>query len=199
MVVVIEIDSTPIEVCCPSRSRSHRVFEGLVGWGKNSVGWHYGFKLHLIINDKGELLAFKLTPGNTDDRQPVPDMTQDIIGKLFGDRGYISQELFEKLYEQGLQLITRHKKNMKQKLVKLIDKILLRKRSLIETVNDQLKNISQIEHSRHRSVWNFMVNLFAGLIAYTYLPHKPSRLFRTQRLTCFTPCPFLTHLRHVSL
>ncbi len=83
------IDSTPIEVCCPSRSRSHRVFEGLVGWGKNSVGWHYGFKLHLIINDKGELLAFKLTPGNTDDRQPVPDMTQDIIGKLFGDRGYI--------------------------------------------------------------------------------------------------------------
>ena len=96
------IDSTPIEVCCPSRSRSHRVFEGLVGWGKNSVGWHYGFKLHLIINDKGELLAFKLTPGNTDDRKPVPDMTQDIIGKLFGDRGYISQELFEKLYEQGL-------------------------------------------------------------------------------------------------
>ena len=92
-------------------------------------------------------MAFKLTPGNTDARQPVPDMTQDIIGKLFGDRGYISQELFEKLYEQGLQLITRHKKNMKQKLVKLIDKILLRKRSLIETVNDQLKNISQIEHS----------------------------------------------------
>ena len=153
------IDSTPIEVCCPSRSRSHRVFEGLVGWGKNSVGWHYGFKLHLIINDKGELLAFKLTPGNTDDRKPVPDLTTDIIGKLFGDRGYISQALFEQLYEQGLQLITRHKKtsdpadfqsarerasaNMKQKLVKLMDKILLRKRSLIETVNDQLKNISR--------------------------------------------------------
>ena len=72
-----------------------------MGWGKNSVGWHYGFKLHLIINDKGELLAFKLTPGNTDDRKPVPEMSNDIIGKLFGDRGYISQELFEKLYEQG--------------------------------------------------------------------------------------------------
>ncbi len=163
------IDSTPIEVCHPARSSSHRVFEGLVGWGKNSVGWHYGFKLHLIINERGELLAFKLTPGNTDDRKPVPKLTQDLIGKLLGDRGYISQELFEKLYEQGLQLITRHKKKIKQKLVKLIDKILLRKRSLIETVNDQLKNISQIEHSRHRSIWNFFVNLFGGLIAYTYL------------------------------
>ena len=132
------------------------------------------FKLHFIINDRGELLAFKLTPGNVDDRQPVLDMTTDIIGKLFGDRGYISQALFEQLYEQGLQLITRRKKNMKQQLVKLMDKILLRKRSLIETVNDRLKNISQIEHSRHRSVWNFMVNLFSGLIAYTYLPKKPS-------------------------
>lgn len=119
-------------------------------------------------------MALKLTPGNIDDRKPVPELTQDLIGKLFGDRGYISQELFEKLYQQGLQLITRHKKKMKQKLVKLIDKILLRKRSLIETVNDQLKNISQIEHSRHRSIWNFFVNLFAGLIAYTYLPQKPS-------------------------
>jgi transposase len=144
------IDSTPIEVCCPSRSYSHRVFEGLVGWGKNSVAWHYGFKLHLIINDQGELLAFKLTPGNVDDRKPVPEMTTDIIGKLFGDRGYISQALFEQPYEQGLQLITRRKKNMKQQLVRMMDKILLRKRSLIETVNDQLKNISQIEHSRRR-------------------------------------------------
>ncbi len=186
-------------MCHPCRSKSHKVFEGKDGWGKNSVGWHYGFKLHLIINDRGELLAFKLTSGNTDDRQPVPDLTQDLIGKLFGDRGYISQALFEKLYEQGLQLITRHKKKMKQKLVKLIDKILLRKRSLIETVNvqrscafgDQLKNISQIEHSRHRSVWNFLVNLFAGLIAYTYLPQKPSRLFGSQRIICFACCRFL--------
>ena len=90
-------------------------------------------------------MAFKLTSGNTDDRKPVPEMNEDLIRKLLGDRGYISQELFEKLYKQGLQLITRYKKKMKQKLVKLVDKILLRKRSLIETVNDQLKNISQIE------------------------------------------------------
>ena len=184
------IDSTPIEVCHPCRSRSHRVFEGLVGWGKNSVGWHYGFKLHLIINERGELLAFKLTPGNVDDRKPVPDLTQDLIGKLFGDRGYISQELFEKLYEQGLELITRRKKNMKQKLVRLIDKILLRKRSLIETVNDQLKNISQIEHSRHRSIWNFLVNLLAGLTAYTYLPKKPSLNLNPKGLPALPPAVF---------
>ncbi len=144
----------------------------------------------LIINDRGELLAFKLTSGNTDDRKPVPDLTKDLIGKLFGDRGYISQELFEKLYEQGLQLITRYKKKMKQKLVKLVDKILLRKRSLIETVNDQLKNISQIEHSRHRSIWNFLVNLFAGLIAYTYLPQKPSLDLKPKGLLALPPALF---------
>ena len=160
------------------------------GWGKNSVGWHYGFKLHLIINDRGELLAFKLTPGNTDDRKPVPDLTKDLVGKLFGDRGYISQELFEELYERGLKLITRYKKKMKQKLVKLIDKILLRKRSLIETVNDQLKNISQIEHLLHRSVWNFLVNLFAGLIAYTYLPKKPSLDLKPKGLPALPPALF---------
>jgi len=184
------IDSTPIEVCHPCRSKSHRVFEGLVGWSKNSMAWHYGFKLHLIINECGELLAFQLTPGNVDDRKPVPDLTQDLIGQLFGDRGYISQALFEQLYQQGLELITRRKKKMKQQLVRLMDKILLRKRSLIETVNDQLKNISQIEHSRHRSFWNFLVNLLAGLIAYTYLPKKPSLDLQPKGLPALPPALF---------
>jgi hypothetical protein len=168
------VDSTPIGVCHPCRAHSHRVFEGYVEWGKNSVGWYYGFKLHLIINERGELLAFKLTAANVDDRAPVPDLTQGIIGKLFADRGYISQKLFEQLYERGLQLVTKIKKNMKNRLVPLLDKILLRKRAIIESVNDQLKNISQIEHSRHRSILNFMVNLLAGLIAYTYQESKPS-------------------------
>lgn len=107
-----------------------------------------------------------------------------------GDRGYISQNLFEQLYEQQLQLITRYKKNMKQKLVKLIDKILLRKRALIETVNDQLKNMFQIEHSRHRSIWNFLVNLMAGLIAYSYLPHKPSLDLEPKALSALPPAVF---------
>lgn len=181
------IDSTPLEVCHPNRANAHRVFEGLVGWGKNSMGWHYGFKLHLIINDRGELLAFQVTPGNVDDRKPVPDLTHGLLGKLFGDRGYISQPLFEELFENGLQLITNYKQKMKQKLVNLMDKILLRKRALIETVNDQLKNICQIEHSRHRSPWNFMVNLVAGLIAYTYLPKKPSLNLHPTALAALSP------------
>jgi len=161
------IDSTPIIVCNNRRAHSHKVFKELAKWGKNSVGWFYGFKLHIIINECGELLAFKLTPGNTYDRKPVPDMTGRLSGKIFGDRGYISQKLFEDLFEKGIQLLTKIRKNMKNRLIPLIDKILLRKRAVIESVNDQLKNISQIEHTRHRSIANFMVNLISGLIAYT--------------------------------
>lgn len=184
------IDSTPIEVCHPKRAHAHKVFQDLVAWGKNSVGWHFGFKLHLIINERGELLAFKLTPANTDDRQPVPDLTQDLIGKLFGDRGYISQKLFEQLYQRGLQLVTKSKKKMKQRLVKLMDKIFLRKRALIESVFDQLKNICQIEHSRHRSVFNFLVNLLSGLVAYTYQPKLPSLDLQPKGLSALPPAIF---------
>jgi hypothetical protein len=184
------IDSTPIAVCHPCRAHAHKVFQGHVHWGKNSVGWHYGFKLHLIINDRGELLAFKLTPANTDDRKPVPDLTQDLIGKLFGDRGYISQVLFEQLYARGLQLITKSRKNMKNRLTRMIDKVLLRKRALIETVNDQLKNICQIEHSRHRSVFNFLVNLLAGLVAYTYQAKKPALDLEFKGLPALPPAIF---------
>ena len=138
------------------------------------MGWFFGFKLHIVINDKGELIAFKMTPANTDDRVPVDEMTQGLKGKLFGDRGYISQTLFNTLYQRGLQLVTKIKKNMKNKLMPLIDKLLLRKRAIVETVFDQLKNISQIEHSRHRSINNFMVNLVGGLAAYILQPKKPS-------------------------
>ncbi len=79
---------------------------------------------------------------------------------------------------------------MKNKLVKLMDKIFLRKRALIETVNDQLKNICQIEYSRHRSVWNFMVNVLAGLIAYTFLPTKPSLDLDPKGLAALPPAIF---------
>ena len=138
------------------------------------MGWFYGFKLHLIINECGELLAAQLTPGNVDDRQPVPGLAKRLTGKLFGDKGYISAKLFETLWDQSLQLVTSIRRNMRNKLMPLMDKILLRKRSLIETVNDQLKNIAQIEHTRHRSPVNFMVNLVAALISYTHQPKKPS-------------------------
>lgn len=168
------VDSTAISVCHNKRIERNKVFAGWAERGKTSMGWFYGFKLHLIVNELGELLAVQLTPGNMDDRKPLEQMTQKLYGKLFGDKGYISQSLFETLFQRGLELITPIRKNMKNQLMHLTDKILLRKRSIIETINDQLKNISQIEHTRHRSQLNFAVNLMAGLIAYTHQPKKPS-------------------------
>ena len=166
--------TTSLKVCKNKRIARNRVFAGVAARGKTTIGWFYGFKLHLVINDQGELLGVRLTPGNCDDRKPVEQMTGGLVGKLFGDKGYISKDLFEKLFSRGLQLITTLRKNMKPKLLPLWDKLMLRKRSLIETVNDQLKNISQIEHTRHRSVSGFMVNLLAGLIGYTHQPKKPA-------------------------
>lgn len=168
------VDSTRITVCGNKRISRNQVFKEVAELGKSSLGWFFGFKLHLVVNDQGELLAFCLTPGNVDDREPVPDLVQGFFGKLFADKGYISQALFELLFEAGIQLVTGIRKNMKNRLVPLLDKLLARKRSLIETINDQLKNISQIEHSRHRSVTNFMVNLVAGLAAYTHQEKKPA-------------------------
>ena len=176
------IDSLPLAVCHNRRINSHKVFRGLARRGKNSVDWFFGFKLHLIINDRGELLSFFLTPGNVDDRKPVLKMSHRLWGKLIGDRGYISQKLIEALLGEGIHLITRIKKRMKNKLMPLIDKILLRKRALIESVNDQLKNICQIEHSRHRSPINFVVNTVSALIAYTYKEKKPSLNINLKKL-----------------
>jgi hypothetical protein len=174
------IDSTSLRVCHNRRIHSHQVFANCAKRGKTSVDWFYGFKLHLVINDRGELLSLRLTPGNTDDRQPVPELVKGLFGKLFGDKGYISQPLFETLYDDGVQLVTRLKTNMKNRLVSMFDKIMLRKRAIIESVVDQLKNISQIEHSRHRSVANYFVNLLAGLVAYTWREKKPSLNIRVK-------------------
>ena len=184
------IDSTSVAVCHPNRAKQNKVFKHQAEWGKSSVKWYFGFKLHLIINDRGELLAATLTPGNTDDRKPVPELAQHLTGKLFGDKGYVSQALFEKLYEQGLELIARRRKNMTNQLMSLMDKVLLRKRAIIESVNDQLKNVCQIEHSRHRSGMNFLANLVAGLIAYSYYPTKPALDLKPKELEALPPAVF---------
>lgn len=168
------VDSTPIKVCHNRRIERHRTFEGVAARGKTSMGWFYGFKLHLVVNDCGEILDFRLTSGNVHDTKPLPDLVRRLFGKLFGDKGYLSKQLREQLWEQGIQLVTSLRQNMKPQLMELTDKLLLRKRSIIETVNDQLKNISQIEHTRHRSIDNFFVNFISGLIAYTRRPKKPS-------------------------
>ena len=167
------IDATKLQVCHNIRIPRNNVFAGVAARGKTSMGWFYGFKLHLIINEQGDILSVKVTPGNTDDRAPVPAMAEGLWGKLYGDKGYLSQALFDELQEKHITLITNIRRNMKPRLMTLWDKLMLRKRFVIETVFDQLKNISQIEHSRHRSVTSFMVNLVAGLIAYTFQPNKP--------------------------
>ena len=169
------IDSTSLAVCKNPRIHAHKVFSGLAKRGKTSTGWFFGFKLHLIFNDRGELLNLRLTPGNVDDRKPVPRMVRKLFGKLFADKGYLSKKLFEELLRTfHVQLITGIRSNMKNRLMPLMDKLLLRKRAITETIIDQLKNISQIEHSRHRSPINFLVNLLGGLIAYCHQPKKPS-------------------------
>jgi hypothetical protein len=168
------IDSTPLKVCSNKRTNRHRVFDGIAAVGRSTMGWFFGFKLHLVINECGELLAFTLTSGNVDDRTPVESLTTNLWGKLFGDKGYISQKLFDQLYARSLKLITSVRKNMQNKLLDMQEKILLRKRSLIETINDQLKNVCQIEHTRHRSPANFLVHLMAGLAAYAKQPKKPT-------------------------
>lgn len=171
------IDSTPLKVCHYQRITSHQVFKDLAEIGKTTKGWFLGLKLHVVINEKGQIQGVQLTPGNADDRTPVLDLTKRLTGLLFGDKGYISQNLFDTLFEKGLKLVTGLKKNMKHKMMSLKEKILLRKRSLIETVFDLLKNKFQIEHTRHRSPLNALVHVLCTLIAYSLKKTKPSIKF----------------------
>jgi len=169
------VDSTRLAVCHNRRIQQHRVFRGLAERGKTSVDWFFGFKLHLVFNDQGELLTLTLTPGNIDDRAHVPVFAKQLFGKLFGDKGYLSAPLVKQLKSLfGIELITPLRKNMKKIERPLLDTLRLRKRAIVETIIDQLKNISQIEHTRHRSPVNFLVNLLCGLIAYCHQPKKPS-------------------------
>ena len=171
------IDSTPIPVCHNKRIYRHAVFKGLAERGQSTMGWFFGFKLHLVINQKGELLNALLTPGNVDDRKPVRKMTAQLTGLLFGDKGYVDKNLFNDLYQGGLKLVTGIKKNMQNKLMHSQEKILLRKRSIIETVNGVLKEDFQISHTRHRSFFNGFIHIFSTLVAYAMKSKKPSIKF----------------------
>lgn len=169
------VDSTTLTVCRNQRIHQHKVFAEIATRGKNTLGWFFGFKLHLVVNEQGELLACQLTPGNVDDRKPLPALAQRLFGKLFGDKGYLSQPLTEELLTQHhVHLLTPARRNMQGNLLRHTDAMLLRKRAIIESIVDQLKNISQIDHSRHRSPINFVVNLLAGLIAYCFQAKKPA-------------------------
>jgi transposase len=167
------VDSTPIAVCDNLRIKRHKVFADLAQRGKSSTGWFFGFKLHAIINHCGELLAIKVTPGNVDDRKPIPEMSDGLFGKLLADKGYLAKWLSAELEAKGISLLSRVRKNMKKVMLDPFDEALLRRRAVVETVFDELKNLCQIEHSRHRSVNNFMVNLISGIVAYCLSPNKP--------------------------
>ena len=170
------VDSTRLRVCDNKRISSHRVFTEHAGRSKTSMGWFYGFKLHLIINESGDLLGFEVTPGNTDDHQPLSKLSSEgFFGNLYGDKGYISKDLREYLKEtQGINLCYKVRKNMKPLPLSISDEVLLKKRTIIESVIKELKTQTQVEHSRHRSFANFQVNVISALIAYQLLESKPS-------------------------
>lgn len=171
------IDSTRLEVCAKQRIHQNKVFIGAATRGYSTMGWFYGFKLHLVINDMGEIIAFQLTQGSVSDNNTnlLLTLCKQLFGKLYGDKGYlVKQTVFEQLFHSGVQLITKIKRNMKSKLMSIFDKLMLRKRSVVECVNDALKNICQIQHSRHRSISGFIINLYSGIAAYNFLPKKPS-------------------------
>jgi hypothetical protein len=173
------IDSTKLPVCHNLRISHHKVFDGIASRGKTSTGWFFGLKLHLVINEYGEIVNFTLTPGNIDDRKVVEQLAKDLKGCLFGDRGYISKNLKNKLKEKGLELITKVKKNMKEQFLDPIQKFFLSKRNVIETVIDQIKNLCTVDHTRHRSPMNAQVNILSGVVAYIFKPKKPSVGFAT--------------------
>jgi hypothetical protein len=176
------IDSTKLSVCHNLRISRNKVFKDIAARGKTSTGWFFGFKLHIVINNKGEIMNFRLTKGNTDDRKPVEALLTNLNGWLFGDRGYISKKLYADLLTKGVELITNVKKGMQQVFLSPIKKCLLKKRSIIETIFDQLKNLLSIDHSRHRSPINFLLNIVSSLIAYQFIPKKPSARFSSLNL-----------------
>ena len=168
------VDSTTLSVCRNQRIPRHQTFDGIAERGKSSMGWFFGFKLHLVINHVGEIMAFCVTPGNTDDREPVPKLFKNLQGLAVGDKGYISKDMADKLAQAGIKFITKIRKNMKPVERSRFEKFFLAKRAIVEAVIGQLKEICQIEHTRHRKPDNFMINMLAALTAYTLKPRKPS-------------------------
>lgn len=166
-------DATSLPMCHNKRINRNRVFKGLAARGKTTMGWFFGLKLHLVTNHKGSIMAVKITPGNVDERTVLDEMTRHLKGNLYADKGYISKNLFKTLYQRGLKLITGIKRNMKNYLMPIIEKIMLRKRFLIETIFDVLKVHMNLSHTRHRSPTNACVNILSCLTAYQLKENKP--------------------------
>jgi hypothetical protein len=174
---VYYIDSTPLPVCHNRRIPRHKVFDGLAARGKTSLGWFFGFKLHLVFNLQRQIVAIQLTPGNVSDTRPVEELTQGLVGKLFGDKGYIGKELATRLLRRGLVLMTRMRRNMKRLPMAFLDKALLNNRNIVETIIGHIKEFSSLRLPKHRSVTNAFTHLIAALVAYQLnpLPPRPIR------------------------
>lgn len=167
------IDSTPLPVCHNRRIPRHKVFADLAARGKTSVGWFFGFKLHLVFNLQRQIVGLRLTPGNISDTKPVEELTQGLVGKLVGDKGYIGKDLAERLLRQGLALMTRVRRNMKRLPISFLDKALLNARNIAETIIGHIKEFSSLRLPRHRSVTNAFTHLIAALVAYQLNPLSP--------------------------
>jgi Transposase DDE domain len=167
------IDSTALPVCDNHRIQRHKTFAGLAARGKTSMGWFFGFKLPLVFNDLNEIVACKLTPGQVHDTQPVPQLTKNLLGKLFGDKGYIGKTLAEKLLRRGLALFTRVRKNMKALPLTMPDKLLLNARNRAETIIGSIKQFSALNLPKHRLPLNAFLHILAALTAYQINPIKP--------------------------
>lgn len=171
------IDSSCLPVCHLKRQKRHKTFESIAEFGRTSIGWFFGLKLHIVMNDKGQLMAFKITKGNRQDGKAAESLLTTLQGLVFGDKGYIGKKLFDELLKQGLKLITRTRKNMKEKpALSPYEKQLLNQRNLIETVIDHLKHHYQVWHTRHRSILNALTHLVAALSAYAIEPLKLSAI-----------------------
>lgn len=168
------IDSKKLPVCDNRRIGSNKVFKDIGQRGKSSCGWFYGLKLHLVINNLGDIINFEVTPANIadNDKKLLRWLLKGVKGSCYGDKGYITS-IFEELLENGVALITKLKKNMKQKLLHLQHKMMLLRRGVIESVNDILMTVFDIDHTRHRNPVNAVTHLFAGLAAYSFFTHKP--------------------------
>lgn len=173
---VYYIDSSCLPVCHIKRSKRHKTFGEVAAYGKTSVAWFFGLKLHIVINDRGELIAFKITSGNHHDGKEAANLLKTLEGLAFGDKGYIGKKLFDKLLEDGLKLVTRKRKNMKADPLSDYEKQLLDQRGIVETVIGHLKHHYQIWHTRHRSVTNAMTHLISALAAYALEPLKISAI-----------------------
>ena len=173
------VDSKRLPVCHNKRIKRNKVFKNIAQSGKSSMGWFYGLKIHLVINNFGEIVSFLLTSANFSDnnKNVLHTLLDGLQGHCYGDKGYLSK-LFEHFYLSGLKIVTKVRKNMKNKLLPLQEKYHLMRRGIIESVNDILMTVCDIEHTRHRSPQNAMVHIIGAIAAYAFLENKPTVIMK---------------------